>query len=72
MHVIGANETALREAYGVSEPTAFLIRPDGHIAWRGAADLQGLTAYMDRFYTRLHATPTEHATEPKKRYSVAA
>ena len=50
--MVGAKETALREAYGVDEPSAFLVRPDGHVAWRGAVSLNDLASYMDRFYTR--------------------
>ena len=52
VHVIDANESALRETYGVNKPGAFLIRPDGHVAWRGAASLSDLTPYMDKFYTQ--------------------
>ena len=52
VHVVGAEETALRKTYGVSEPSAFLIRPDGHVAWRGTASLNDLTRYKDDFYIR--------------------
>ena len=54
VHVIDINEAALRRAYGVNEPTAFLVRPDGHVAWRGAASLDRLASYLDKFYTRRH------------------
>ncbi len=62
VHVVGAKETALREAYGVDEPSAFLVRPDGHVAWRGAVSLDDLASYMDRFYTR--CTEAEQKTAP--------
>ena len=62
VHVVGAKETALCEAYGVNEPTAFLVRPDGHVAWRGAVSLDDLASYMDRFYTR--CTEAEKKTAP--------
>lgn len=62
VHVIDAAQHALRRAYGVTSPTAFLIRPDGHIAWRGAANLNVLAAYMDTFYTQLHATEEREAS----------
>ena len=52
VHVVNTGESALREAYGVSKPSAFLIRPDGHVAWRGAASLNDLAPYMNRFYVR--------------------
>ncbi|MCG8350817.1 MAG: hypothetical protein MI924_23850 [Chloroflexales bacterium] len=53
IHVIDRAQGALYTAYGVQEPTAFLVRPDGHIAWRGdLAQLDDLAAYMDRFYIR--------------------
>ena len=66
VHVIDASQTALREAYGVSKPSAFLIRPDGHVAWRGAASLSDLKIYMGRLYTRRsEAGEQVAATEPK-------
>ncbi len=66
VHVIDASQTALREAYGVRKPSAFLIRPDGHVAWRGAASLSDLKSYMDRLYTRRsEAGEQVAATEPK-------
>lgn len=52
VHIIEPEQSVLRDRYGVGAPTAFLIRPDGHIAWRGAASLEDLTSYMNRFYTR--------------------
>ncbi len=68
VHVINASESALRETYGVSKPGAFLIRPDGHVAWRGAASLSDLTPYMDKFYTQRskaekQVTPTQPTFE---------
>lgn len=52
VHIIEPEQSVLRDRYGVGAPTAFLIRPDGHIAWRGATSLEDLTLYMNRFYTR--------------------
>ena len=46
IHLIDVSQNALREAYGVTKPTAFFVRPDGHVAWRGsAADLGAFKAY---------------------------
>ncbi len=53
VHVIDAAQRALYAAYGVQLPTVFLVRPDGHLAWRGPVDdLGGLMGYLDRWYTR--------------------
>ena len=66
VHVIGASEHVLRGAYEVSETAAFFIRPDGHIAWRGAASMDDLTAYMDRFYTRRQPAVTIQTRFPER------
>jgi hypothetical protein len=31
-----------------SRPAHFLVRPDGHIAFRGGTDLSGVRAYLGR------------------------
>jgi hypothetical protein len=52
-HVMDAAQKAIYSAYAVREPTAFLVRPDGHIAWRGKLkNLNNLEAYMDQWYVR--------------------
>lgn len=52
IHLIDSTQRLLYKAYGVTTPTAFLIRPDGHIAWRGSVNqLAELTAYLDRFFS---------------------
>jgi hypothetical protein len=51
VHVIDSAQRSLHAAYDVQLPTALLVRPDGHIAWRGALrDMVGLTMYLDRLY----------------------
>jgi 2-polyprenyl-6-methoxyphenol hydroxylase-like FAD-dependent oxidoreductase len=41
------------EICGVNQPTVFLVRPDGHVAFRGAAnDLNALETYLGRVYTK--------------------
>ncbi len=56
VHVIDGAQRSLYNAYGVSAPSAFLVRPDGHIAWRGAVQAEGeprgLAAYLERLFTR--------------------
>ena len=45
--------TKLHETFGVSTPTIFLVRPDGHVSFRGSAEnLSELETYLDRVYTR--------------------
>ncbi len=64
LHVIDAAQGSIRDAYAVSEPAALLIRPDGHIAWRGRADaLSDLERYLDSVYARRQAVE-ETATPP--------
>lgn len=52
VHRITSENRQLHRRYGVREPGAFLIRPDGHIAYRGgASDIVGLKLYLDRLFT---------------------
>ncbi len=59
VHVIDGAQRSLYNTYGVQSPTALLVRPDGHIAWRGAVqgegEPQGLAAYLDRLFMRRDA-----------------
>ncbi|HEX5848908.1 MAG TPA: FAD-dependent monooxygenase [Rubrobacter sp.] len=51
LHVIAPGNRSLHERYGMEAPTLVLVRPDGHIAYRGpAGDLNGLAAYLDRYF----------------------
>ena len=51
LHVVAPGNRSLHERYGVGSPTLILVRPDGHIAYRGpAADLDGLVGYLDRYF----------------------
>ena len=45
-----ANRT-LHERYGVDSPTSILVRPDGHLAYRGPADdPDALGSYLDGLF----------------------
>ena len=45
-----ANRT-LHERYGVDSPTLILVRPDGHVAYRGPADeTDALGSYLDGLF----------------------
>ena len=71
VHVIDTAQKSLRDAYSVQSPTAFLVRPDGHIAWRGRADdLDGLMSYLNRWYTR-GESPTAATSTHKQRMEPA-
>lgn len=51
VHVIEAEEIGLRDAYAAIRPTMILVRPDGHVAWRGALhDIRTLTGYLAAWY----------------------
>lgn len=53
VHVIAVENRALHKGYGARRSTVFLVRPDGHIAYRGrAADIIGLKLYLDRLFNR--------------------
>ena len=53
LHCIAAAQPSLYAAYAVAEPSILLVRPDGHIAWRGALEqLQEFQEYLDQWYTR--------------------
>jgi 2-polyprenyl-6-methoxyphenol hydroxylase-like FAD-dependent oxidoreductase len=57
IHVIDRRETQVHAVYAVTAPTAVLIRPDGYIAWRGAAsDADGLRTYLSSWYALSAAT----------------
>lgn len=51
VHQIPAQNRRLHERYGAKTSSLFLIRPDGHIAYRGkATDVAGLEAYLDGLF----------------------
>ena len=58
LHSIPAAERRLHRIYGVDLPTLILVRPDGHVGYRGsAADLAAFARYLDGlFVPRSEAT----------------
>jgi 2-polyprenyl-6-methoxyphenol hydroxylase-like FAD-dependent oxidoreductase len=45
--------TALHQDFAVTSPTIFLVRPDGHVSFRGSAEnLNALETYLDHVYMR--------------------
>ena len=51
IHPVPMGNRKLHKTYGAKGPSLFLIRPDGHISYRGeAADLVVLKMYLDRLF----------------------
>jgi 2-polyprenyl-6-methoxyphenol hydroxylase-like FAD-dependent oxidoreductase len=51
LHVVAPGNRSLHARYGVDSPTLILVRPDGHIAYRGPADdLDALGSYLDGLF----------------------
>jgi hypothetical protein len=53
LHRVLAANRDLHRRYGARTPTLFLVRPDGHIAYRGSpARPEDLAAYLTRWFQR--------------------
>ncbi len=51
MHIVSSGNRSLHKHYQAEEPSLFLVRPDGHIAYRGGAeDMGSLKAYLDKLF----------------------
>ncbi len=51
LHTVPVGNPDLYKRYGAHIPSLFLIRPDGHIAYRGHAEnLDGLKSYLDKLF----------------------
>ena len=60
VYQIATENKSLHERYGAKTSSLFLVRPDGHISYRGeAADLVGLKMYLDRLFV----VAPEHARQ---------
>jgi hypothetical protein len=56
VHLIRKEERKLHRRFHAEQAVLFLIRPDGHIAYRGPADdLGSLRKYLDRFYLKVES-----------------
>ena len=72
VHRIPPENRDLYERHGVKAPTLFLVRPDGHVAYRGsAADLRDFATYLDGLFVRCESEPpvSALATDEKKGYT---
>ncbi len=64
-HQIHTEDRELHERYSAKSPSLFLIRPDGHVAYRGeATDIVGLKMYLDRLFVKYRGDQngTSHGT----------
>ena len=53
LHTISMGNQSLYKRYSVNEPSLFLVRPDGHIAYRGRAeDTANLISYLDGLFKK--------------------
>ena len=51
LHVIPTENRSLHEQYRADKPSLFLIRPDGHLAYRGlAGNTDSLRSYLDGWF----------------------
>ena len=62
VHDVPAANRTLQKRYGADVPSIVLVRPDGHIAFRGdAIDIVPLTRYLDRWFVRRAAPEADPA-----------
>jgi 2-polyprenyl-6-methoxyphenol hydroxylase-like FAD-dependent oxidoreductase len=53
IHLVPAANRQLHERYGVNEPSLFLVRPDGHVAYRcDSAGIVELRMYLDSLFLK--------------------
>lgn len=53
LHSVSAENPGLHKMYETSEPSLFLIRPDGNIAYHGRAnDLGSFKSYLDKLFSQ--------------------
>ena len=51
VHQVATENGSLHRRYGAKTSSLYLVRPDGHVAYRGgAADIIGLKMYLDRLF----------------------
>lgn len=71
VHQIGTANGSLHALYGAKRSSLVLIRPDGHVAYRGeAADTVGLKMYLDRLFVAHGSRAEENADARGEKRSI--
>ena len=73
IHQVSTGNRKLHKSYGAKTSSLFLVRPDGHVAYRGeAGDLISLKMYLDRLFVAARSRTGQNAGKQDVEGSVRA